>query len=79
MDKLEQVTIENCVNIQVNCNVDQNLLATNFTTIVDALKELQQAQSLSDQRIKDLLSFKERVEKLGENSHHEAKIAGEAK
>jgi len=75
MDKLEQVTIENCVNVQVNCNVDQNLLATNFTTIVDALKELQQAQFLSDQRIKDLLSFKERVDKMGENSHSDSKSA----
>lgn len=44
MEKLGDVTIENSLTLAVNCQVDQHLLAKNFTTILNALKELQLAQ-----------------------------------
>jgi hypothetical protein len=31
--------------VAINCQVDQNLLAKNFVAIINALKELQQAQN----------------------------------
>ena len=63
MDKLGEVTIENSLNLVVTCQVDQALLAKNFSTILEALKELQHAQSQSDQKIKALLSSREKDEK----------------
>ena len=66
MDKLAEVTIDNSLNVTVNCQVDQSLLAKNFITIVDALKELQKAQALSDQKIADLSSLKGMIEALGQ-------------
>ena len=68
MDKLGEVNIDNSLSLTVSCQVDQSILAKNFTTIIEALKQLQQAQSLSDQKIKDLLSLKEKVEGLSQNT-----------
>jgi hypothetical protein len=44
MEKLGEVTIENSFSLNITYQVDQHLLAKNFSTIIDALKELQQAQ-----------------------------------
>jgi hypothetical protein len=44
MDKLADITVENSFNLTVSCQVDQSLLAKNFTTLVNALKELQLSQ-----------------------------------
>ena len=68
MDKLGQVTIENCVNLKVNCEVDQSLLAKNFNTIIEALKELQKCQADSDSKLKDLAGLREKVDKLAEGT-----------
>ena len=57
--------------------MDQNLLAKNFTTILDALKELQSAQQLSDQKIKDFQSLKERMERLERNSERNGGVSKE--
>jgi len=52
MDKLGEITIDNSFNVVVSCQVDQQLLAKNFTNIIAALKELQQAQEKTDGQIK---------------------------
>jgi hypothetical protein len=47
MDKLAEITVENSLNLVVSYQVDQTLLARNFVTIVNALKELKEKQTLS--------------------------------
>ena len=66
MDKLSYVTIENSLNLVVSYQVDQSLLARNFVTIVNALKDLKDAQNLSDSKIKDLSSLAEKFKQLSE-------------
>jgi hypothetical protein len=44
MEKLGEITVENSFSLTVSCQLDQNLLAKNFTTIINALKELQVSQ-----------------------------------
>lgn len=65
MQKLGDISIENSLNVTINWQVDQNLLAKNFTTIVNALKELQQAQRNTESQIKDLSSLKDKFDQLG--------------
>ena len=57
MDKLAEITVENSLNLVVSYQVEQTLLARNFLTIVNALKELKEKQSLSESKIRDLSSF----------------------
>jgi predicted nucleic acid-binding Zn-ribbon protein len=54
------------LNVVVSCQVDQHLLAKNFTTIINALKELQQAQLRNESQIKDLSSLKDKFDSLSE-------------
>lgn len=65
MQKLGDISIENSLNFTLNWQVDQNLLAKNFTTIINALKELQQAQRNTESQVKDLSSLKEKFDQLG--------------
>lgn len=65
MQKLGDISIENSLNFTLNWQVDQNLLAKNFTTIINALKELQQAQRNNESQIKDLSSLKDKFDQLG--------------
>lgn len=44
MDKLGDLVIDNSLSLTVSYQVDQHLLAKNFTTILNALKELQASQ-----------------------------------
>lgn len=61
MEKLGEVTIDNSLNLTLTWQVDQHLLARNFTTIINALKDLQGAQLRQESQIKDLLGLKEKV------------------
>ena len=65
MQKLGDISIENSLNFTLNWQVDQNLLAKNFTTIINALKELQQSQRNTESQIKDLSSLKDKFDQLG--------------
>lgn len=65
MQKLGDISIENSLNFTLNWQVDQNLLAKNFTTIINALKELQQSQRNTELQIKDLSSLKDKFDQLG--------------
>jgi peptidoglycan hydrolase CwlO-like protein len=65
MEKLGEIAIDNSFNVTVTCQVDQQLLARNFTTIINALKELQDKQIKTDSQLKDLSSLKERFDQLG--------------
>lgn len=66
MDKLADITIDNTLNLTVTCQVDQHLLAKNFTTILNALRELQANQAKTDAQLKDLSSMKDRLEQLAQ-------------
>lgn len=59
------MTIDSSLNLTVTCQVDQTLLAKNFTTILNALRELQASQQKTDAQLKDLSSLKETVGQLG--------------
>jgi hypothetical protein len=59
------VTIDNSLNLTVTCQVDQTLLAKNFTTILNALKELQASQQKTDSQLKELSSLKDTLNQLG--------------
>lgn len=48
----------------VSYQVDQSLLARNFVTIVNALKELKDKQALSESKIKDLTSLVDKQNSL---------------
>lgn len=70
------MTIDNSLNLTVTCQVDQTLLAKNFTTILNALKELQTSQQKTDAQLKELSSLKDtvnqmslKVDKLDKNIH----------
>lgn len=66
MDKLADITIDNTLNLTVTCQVDQHLLAKNFTTILNALRELQANQAKTDAQLKDIFSLKEKLEQLAQ-------------
>lgn len=66
MDKLADITIDNTLNLTVTWQVDQHLLAKNFTTILNALRELQANQAKTDAQLKDLSSMKDRLEQLAQ-------------
>jgi DNA repair exonuclease SbcCD ATPase subunit len=66
MEKLGEIAIDNSLIVNLNAQVDQTLLAKNFVTIVDALRELQKAQALSEQKINDLSSLKDAFNQLNE-------------
>jgi hypothetical protein len=65
MDKLGDIVIDNSLTLTVSYQVDQHLLATNFSTIINALKELQLSQQKTDSQLKDLSSLKEKFDQLG--------------
>lgn len=66
MDKLTDITIDNTLNLTVTWQVDQHLLAKNFTTILNALRELQANQMKTDAQVKDLSSMKDRLDQLAQ-------------
>jgi flagellar motility protein MotE (MotC chaperone) len=65
MDKLGDLVIDNSLTLTVSYQVDQHLLAKNFTTILNALKELQASQQKTESQLKDLSSLKEKYDQLG--------------
>lgn len=65
MEKLGDIVIDNSLTLTVSYQVDQHLLAKNFTTIINALKELQASQQRTDSQLKDLSSLKDRFDQLG--------------
>lgn len=64
MDKLSDIVIDNSLTLTVSYEVDQHLLAKNFTTIINALKELQISQQKTESQQKDLSSLKEKFDTL---------------
>lgn len=66
MEKLGEIAIDNSLIVNLNAQVDQTLLAKNFVTIVDALRELQKAQALSEQKISDLSSLQDAFNQLNQ-------------
>lgn len=65
MEKLGEVTIDNSLTLTVSYQVDQHLLAKNFTTIVNALKDLQISQQKTESQLKELYSLKDKYDQLG--------------
>ena len=65
MDKLSDIVIDNSLTLTVSYQVDQHFLAQNFTTIINALKELQGSQQKTESQLKDLSSLKEKFDTLG--------------
>lgn len=66
MDKLTDITIDNTLSLTVTCQVDQHLLGKNFTTILNALRELQANQLKTDAQVKNLTSMKDRIDQLAQ-------------
>lgn len=80
MEKLAEIAIDNSLTVNLNAQVDQSLLAKNFATIVDALRELQKAQSHSDQKISELSSLKNTISQLNEKVERiEKNVTGQSK
>lgn len=80
MEKLAEIAIDNSLTVNLNAQVDQSLLAKNFATIVDALRELQKAQSQSDQKISELSSLKNTISQLNEKVERiEKNVTGQSK
>lgn len=65
MDHLGEIAIDNSLTLTVSYQVDQHLLAKNFTTIINALKQLQLSQQKTESQLKDLSSLKEKFDQLG--------------
>jgi hypothetical protein len=65
MEKLGEIVIDNSLTLTVSYQVDQHLLAKNFTTIINALKELQLSQQKTDAQLNDLSSLKDKFDQLG--------------
>lgn len=74
MERLGEINLEQSLALTLNYSLDQSLLARNFTTIIDALKELQQKQdslakanpaSTQDSSLLDeLAELRKRIEKV---------------
>lgn len=79
MEKLGDITVENSFNLVVSCQLDQNLLARNFTTIINALKELQNNQQKTDSQIKDLSSLKDKLNSLQQRVDKNEKAGSNSK
>ena len=73
MEKLSEVKLDNCLTVAVNCQVDQTIITQNFAIVMEALRELQKAQtsagsnSNADSSLADQLAeLRKRMERIEE-------------